>query len=195
LNGRVASVLWGLPALLIGAGGLSFCPSLAAQVPAPIPVAVDTTPLSFLGFQAGLPIGTLRERGSQLGKGSVSCTRAARDLRLGECRGGLPELDAGRSVDLWASMIDGRAAVLTLSGRLPEARFARWRELLEGRYGVVPEKRQGPMRMLQWVRNGQMLRLSWRTKGRDLETSVSMVDGPLLDGWANQGKKPVAPAP
>jgi hypothetical protein len=188
LNGRVASVLWGLPALLIGAGGLSLCAPLAAQEP--VRVVADTASLSFLGFQAGLPLAALRERGTQLGKGTVSCTRATRDLRLGECRGGLSELDAGRSVDLWASIIDGRAAVLTLSARLPEARFARWREFLEGRYGVVPEKRQGPMRMLQWVRNGQMLRLSWRAKGRDFETSVSMVDGPLLDGWANQGKKP-----
>ena len=193
MNGRVASVLWGLPALLIGAGGLSFSAPLLAQ--GPVPAVVDTAPFGFLGFQPGLPIALLRERATQLGKGSLDCQRAARDLRLGECRGGLPELDAGRSVDLWASMIDGRAAVLTLSARLPEARFARWREFLEGRYGVVPEKRQGPMRMLQWVRNGRMLRLSWRAKGRDFETSVSMVDGPLLDGWANQGKRPTAAPP
>lgn len=188
MNGRAASVLWGLPALLIGAGGLSFSAPLAAQVPTR--VVVDSASLEFLGFQAGLTIGAMRERATQLGKGSIDCQRASRDLRLGECRGGLPELDAGRSVDLWASVIDGRAAVLTLSARLPEARFARWREFLEGRYGAVPEKRQGPMRMLQWVHHGQMLRLSWRAKGRDLETSVSMVDGPLLDGWANAGKKP-----
>ena len=192
MNGRVASVLWGLPALLIGAGGLSFSAPLTAQVPATVaaPALVDTASLAFLGFGAGLPTAILRERATQLGKGSIACLRAVRDIRLGECRGGMPELDAGRSVDLWASMIDGRAAVLTLSARLPDARFQRWREFLEGRYGVVPEKHQGPMRMLQWVRHGQMLRLSWRAKGRDFETSVSMVDGPLLDGWANQGKRP-----
>jgi len=188
LNGRVASVLWGLPALLIGAGGLSFSARLAAQTPAPV-VPFDTTALGFLGFEPGLPIALLRERATQIGKGSIECKRAVGDVRLGECRGGLPELDAGRSVDLWASMIDGRAAILTLSARLPEARFARWREFLEGRYGGVAEKHQGPMRMLQWVHHGRMLRLSWRAKGRDFETSVSMVDGPLLDGWANAGKK------
>jgi hypothetical protein len=185
---------------MFGAGGLSFSAPLLAQEAPAAPVAspvmvVDTTPFGFLGFEPGLSLFLLQERGTQLGKGSVQCLRASRDLRIGECRGGLPELDAGRSVDLWASMIDGRAAVLTLSARLPEARFARWREFLEGRYGVVPEKRQGPMRMLQWVRHGRMIRLSWRTKGRDLETSVSMVDGPLLDGWANQGKKPKAAPP
>ena len=182
---------------MFGAGGLSFSAPLSAQgAPAVAPaMVVDTTPFGFLGFEPGIPLALLQEKGTQLGKGSVVCQRGSRDLRLGECRGGLPELDAGRSVDLWASMIDGRAAVLTLSARLPEARFARWREFLEGRYGVVPEKRQGPMRMLQWVRNGRMLRLSWRSKGRDLETSVSMVDGPLLDGWANQGKRPIAAPP
>jgi len=152
-------------------------------------VAVDTAQLEFLGFQAGLTIAELRERSTQLGRGALNCTRATLDPRLGECRAGLPELDAGRSVDLWASTIDGRAAITALSGRLTEARFTRWRELLIGRYGAVPEKRSGPMRMLQWVRNGRMLRLSWRAKGRDFETSVSFVDGPLLDGWANQGKR------
>jgi hypothetical protein len=177
-----------LLALVLGAGSLSLASPATAQGPAPI--TPDTAALAFLGFQAGLTIPELRERATQLGKGTIGCERSGHDPRLGECRGGLPELDAGRSVDLWVSTIDGRAAILTLSARLSEARFTRWRELLEGRYGVAREKRSGPMRMLQWVRNGRMLRLSWRSKGRDLETSVSMVDGPLLDGWANQGKVP-----
>lgn len=188
MNGRVRINWGGLLALICSAGSLSLSTPAAAQIPAPPLVAADTTPLEFLGFEAGLAIPELRTRATELGKGSLDCKRATADTRLGECRGGLPELDAGRSVDLWASTIDGRAAITTLSGRLTEARFARWRELLEGRYGTVREKRSGPMRMLQWVRGGRMLRLSWRAKGRDLETSVSFVDGPLLDGWANQGK-------
>jgi len=179
-------VLQRLLALVLGAGGLSLSTPASAQVAAP--VTVDTTALEFLGFQAGLAIPELRTRAEQLGKGTIDCKRATGDIRLGECRGGLPELDAGRSVDLWVSTIDGKAAITTLSARLAEARFARWREFLVGRYGTVAEKRSGPMRMLQWVRNGRMLRLSWRSKGRDFETSVSFVDGPLLDGWANQGK-------
>jgi hypothetical protein len=189
LSGRIASILWGLPALLIGAGGLSFSLPLAAQATGPAALAADTVALEFLGFGPGITIPELRTRATQLGKGTLDCKRAAADLRLSECRAGLPELDAGRSVDLWVSVIDGRAAITTLSARLPDARFARWREFLEGRYGAVPEKRQGPMRMMQWVHQGRMLRLSWRPKGRDFETSVSMVDGPLLDGWANAGKK------
>ena len=91
-------------------------------------------------------------------------------------------------MDLWVSVINGRAAITTLSSRLTEARLARWRELLEGRYGATRERRQGPARMLQWVRHGTMLRLTWRPKGRDFEASVSMVDGALLDAWANEGK-------
>jgi hypothetical protein len=174
--------------LVLGAGSLSL--SAPAQAQGPAPAVADTAALGFLGFQAGLAIPELRERATQLGKGAIDCQRSSRDPRLGECRGGLPELDAGRSVDLWVSTVDGRTAITTLSARLPDARFTRWRELLVGRYGAVAEKRSGPMRMLQWVRNGQMLRLSWRSKGRDFETSVSLVDGALLDGWANQGKRP-----
>jgi hypothetical protein len=45
------------------------------------------------------------------------------------------------------------------------------------------------MTVLEWVRHRQMLRLSWRSKGREFEASVSLVDGALLDGWANQGRR------
>lgn len=187
MTGSFASIRWRLPALLLGVGSLSLFPRPAlAQVPA----VADTTPLEFLGFRAGLSIVEMREISTRGGGGNFNCRRSDRELRLGECRGSLGDLDAGRSVDLWASIIDGRGAVVTLSGRLTEARFLRWRELLEGRYGTTVERRQGPMRMLQWVRRGQMLRLSWRRRGRDLEASIAIIDGPLLDGWANQGRRP-----
>jgi hypothetical protein len=187
LTVSVASIRWRLPALLLGVGGLSLSPHPAlAQAPA----VVDSFPLEFLGFRAGLSITEMRDVSTRGGGGILNCRRSARELRLGECRGSLGSLDAGRSVDLWASVIDGRGAVLTLSGRLTEARFLRWRELLEGRYGTTAERRQGPMRMLQWVRRGQMLRLSWRKRGRDIEASIAIIDGPLLDGWANQGRRP-----
>jgi len=146
--------------------------------------------LRFLGFSAGQTVVELQTHGREAGHGEIDCQLSATDLRLSECRGGLPELDSGRSVDVWAAMIDQHAAVLTLSGRLTEARLLRWRELLEGRYGKVIEQHHGPMWMLQWVRHGQMLRLSWRAKGRDFEVSASLTDGPLLDGWANAGKRP-----
>jgi hypothetical protein len=187
LTGSFASIRWRLPALLLGVGGLSLSPHSAF---AQAPVVVDTLPLEFLGFRAGLSITEMRDVSTRGGGGNLNCRRSARELRLGECRGSLGSLDAGRSVDLWASVIDGRGAVLTLSGRLTEARFLRWRELLEGRYGTTAERRQGPMRMLQWVRQGQMLRLSWRKRGRDIEASIAIIDGPLLDGWANQGRRP-----
>ena len=175
--------------LLLGTGGLSLCPALlrAQQEPAP---ALDTLGLSFLGFQGGQSRDQLQTHAREAGRGEISCLSATSDLRLSECRGGLPELDSGRSVDVWAALIDDHVAVLTLSSRLSEARLRRWRELLEGRYGPVPERHQGPMYMLQWVRHGQMLRLSWRTKGREFEVSASLTDGPLLDGWANQGRRP-----
>lgn len=177
-----------LLALVLGVGSLSLSvtPGSAQQ---PIPAITDTASLAFLGFRPSFPLHEMRDHATQAGGGMLTCRRATGDLRLTECRASLPELDSGRSVDLWVSLIDDRAAITTLSGRLSEARFARWRELLEGRYGTVVEVRRGPMKMLQWVRGGRMLRLTWRPKGRDLEASVSLIDGPLLDGWANQGKR------
>jgi len=175
--------------LLLGTGGLSLCPTLlAAQQVAPA-VPADTAGLRFLGFSGGQAVAELQEHAREAGRGELSCQHSTTDLRLSECRGGLPELDSGRSVDVWAALIDDRVAILTLSGRLSEARLRRWRELLEGRYGPTVEHHRGPMWMLQWVRHGQMLRLSWRTKGREFEVSASLTDGPLLDGWANQGKR------
>lgn len=174
--------------LLLGTGGLSICPALLlSQQDAPAPA--DTAGLRFLGFYGGQPVGELKEHAHEAGRGELSCQPARSDLRLSECRGGLPELDSGRSVDVWAALIDDHVAILTLSGRLSEARLRRWRELLEGRYGPAVQYHRGPMWMLQWVRHGQMLRLSWRTKGRDFEVSASLTNGPLLDGWANQGKR------
>jgi hypothetical protein len=188
LTGRSWTIRRRLLALLLGAGGLSLCPGiLRGQQGAPAPP--DTAALSFLGFTAGQPVSELQGHARDAGRGEISCLPSASDLHLSECRGGMPELDSGRSVDLWAAMIDDRAAILTLSGRLTEARLARWRDLLEGRYGAAVEQHHGPMWMLQWVRRGRMLRLSWRAKGREFEVSASLTDGPLLDGWANQGKR------
>ena len=174
--------------LLLGTGGLSLCPApLRAQQGAPLPA--DTLGLKFLGFQGGQSRDEIQTHAREAGSGEISCLSATSDLRLSECRGGLPELDSGRSVDVWAALIDDHVAILTLSAQLSEARLRRWRELLEGRYGAVPEHHQGPMYMLQWIRHGQMLRLSWRTTGREFEVSASLTDGPLLDSWANQGKR------
>ena len=179
----------GLPALLFGAGGLSLSPPpLVAQISAPAAGLPDSTAFEFLSFRPGMSLVELREHAVQQGHGTLGCRAGVADPRLLECGGGLPELDSGRSVDIWASVINGRAAITLLSSRLTAARLDRWRALLEGRYGAARERRQGPARMLQWVRNGRMLRLTWRPKGRDFETSVSMIDGPLLDAWANEGK-------
>lgn len=174
--------------LLLGLGSLSLSPALLSGQQPPA-VAVDTAALEFLGFRGGLALGEMQAIATQ-GGGALTCRRAAQDLRLGECRGGIPNIDVGRSVDLWASLIDDHGAIITLESQLTEARFLRWRDLLEGRYGPATERRQGPMRMLQWVRHGIMLRLSWRAKGRDVEASVSFIAGPLLDAWANQGRAP-----
>jgi thioredoxin reductase len=42
---------------------------------------------------------------------------------------------------------------------------------------------QGAQGMVQWIAGTQMLRLTWRAGTGRIETSVSIVDGPVLDGW------------
>jgi hypothetical protein len=37
--------------------------------------------------------------------------------------------------------------------------------------------------MMQWVRSQQMIRLTWRVENNQKVASVSLVDGPVLDGW------------
>ena len=110
--------------LLLGIGGLSLfvSPVKGQDIAAP---TSDTTTLDFLGFQAGLTVAEMQDRASHNGGATIDCQRSDADPRLGECRGGLPDLDAGRSVDLWSSIIDGRGAVTTLSGQLTAARFER----------------------------------------------------------------------
>jgi hypothetical protein len=158
--------------------GLAFlgAASLGAQGrPAP--------PLSFLGIPAGAPLPLVARQVDSLGGTKLRCDRSRTDPAVLECRGVLTDPEAGFPVELWLSAIDSTAGVLTLSGRLDGVSFDRWRESLIGRYGKVDARVQGTQWMLQWVRQGRMLRLTWRIEGTSKVTSVSLIDGRVLDGW------------
>lgn len=73
--------------------------------------------------------------------------------------------------------------MVTVSASLPTSDFLRWRAELEGAYGAQPATMQGGQGMVQWVLGTQMLRLTWRPGSNRIEASVSLVDGPVLDGW------------
>jgi hypothetical protein len=44
--------------------------------------------------------------------------------------------------------------------------------------------------MVQWILGTQMLRLTWRSAPGRVETSISIVDGPVLDGWNLRDEAP-----
>jgi hypothetical protein len=152
----------------------------------------DTTGLEFLGFRAGARLDVLDARVRQLGGRPMRCYESKRDRRVADCRGSFREPGPGtRAIELWISAIDGTAGVITISGRVQPEQLDRWRAGLEGRYGAVGARVQGPQYMLQWVKAGRMLRLTWRRDRLGKVASVSLVDGRVLDDW---GRSRVNPA-
>jgi len=133
-----------------------------------------------------------------LGPG-LACRQAQADRRLQDCRAVIADPTTGKPLSVWLAAIDSAVGVLTVSANLNSTELAAWRLELESTYGPRPTTVQGTQRMLQWVRGSQMLRLTWRVSGTQVEASVSVVDGPVLDGWTLGGNdstriaKPRAP--
>jgi hypothetical protein len=86
-------------------------------------------------------------------------------------------------VDVWLSSIDSLVAVLTVSGPVTSIQLQGWRSSLASAYGDGESSTQGAQTSLQWIRHRQMLRLTWRDLGDSTVASVSLIDGPVLDGW------------
>jgi hypothetical protein len=162
-------LLLGLP------GGVS--PS-AAQTPLP--------PLSFLGFEAGLPLDQASQQVLALGGTGLRCDRSKRDRSVHECRATIFDPVTGRPINVWLSAMDSATGVLTLSGLVTGEQLDGWKTELESAFGVVGARVQGPQWMLQWVRQGRMLRLTWRIENNEKQASVSLVDGRVLDAWGNK---------
>lgn len=117
-----------------------------------------------------------------LGAG-LSCQRSTADPRLQECRATVADPVADTPVSIWLAAIDSLTGVVTVSATLPTAEFVRWRDEVEAVYGPQAATVQGAQGMAQWILGTQMLRLTWRARAGRVETSVSLVDGPVLDGW------------
>lgn len=172
---------------LIAAALIALASPLVAQqtqlVRAQSSAAVPDTPLEFFGFRAGAKLAELTQRVREMDGGRLRCDRAKTDERVMECRATLTAPDFGGPVELWVSVIDSTASVLTVSGDVGGDQLDRWRSDLERRYGRVGATVQGPQWMMQWVRRGRMIRLTWRIQQREKVASVSLVDGHVLDGW------------
>jgi len=161
-------------------GALLLLLALPVETPAQLP---QPGPLAFLGFEAGARLESVHRRLRELGSRGLRCDRSRRDPRVQECRASLKDPATTQPLELWLSAIDSQAGILTVSGAVSGVDIDRWKRALEAQFGVVGATVQGGQWMLQWVRQGRMLRLTWKIDQGAKVASVSLVDGPVLDGW------------
>ncbi len=139
--------------------------------------------LTFFGFEAGSHLTDLNAQVREMGGTGLRCTRSRADRRLLDCRGMVADPSAGQPLEVWVSAVDSLSGVLTISGPVTAAQLDDWRSTIEQDYGKTGARVQGPQWMMQWIRRRQMLRLTWRVRDNQKVASVSLVDGPVLDGW------------
>jgi hypothetical protein len=164
------------------------------------PASGQEPPLAFYGFRAGVPLTDTDGQVRLLLGTGLSCQRSQADRRLQDCRATVADPVTNTPVTIWLAAIDSMTGVVTVSATLRTADFWRWRDELESVYGPRPATVQGSQGMVQWIRGTQMLRLTWRAAPGRIEASVSVVDGPVLDGWtldggAGAGAQIAKPAP
>ena len=87
------------------------------------------------------------------------------------------------------SLVDGAVAILIVRGSIGDAGLRDWRGALERRYGVSSPRRDHGQESWQWIRGRQMLRLTTRREPPGRVVSVTLIDGPLLDGLAPPGER------
>lgn len=88
----------------------------------------------------------------------------------------------GQVATLTFSMVDGRIGIALVSARLPADQVADWHANLVEAFGDAEPQRRPGQESFQWIRDRQMMRLTVRREAGGLVASVSLVDGPLLDG-------------
>jgi hypothetical protein len=158
-------------------------PSVAAQTPS----WTRLPSLRFFGFRAGISLDAASERVGDLSGTALACEQSTVDRGVMDCRSTFPDPITSDPVDLWLAVRDSLVAILTISGPVSPVQFQAWRSSLVSAYGETEVVEQGSQSMLQWIRHRQMLRLTWRTFTDSTAASVSLIDGPLLDGWGRRG--------
>jgi hypothetical protein len=152
------------------------------------PAGAQGAGLSFYGFRAGATLAATDAQVRLLLGTGLSCQRSKADPRLQECRATVADPVVQTPVSIWLAAIDSLTGVVTVSATLPTADFVRWRDEIERAYGPQPATVQDAQGMAQWIFGTQMLRLTWRAGAGRVEASVSIVDGPVLDGWTLGGE-------
>ena len=161
-------------------------PSLAAQTPG----WTRLPSLRFFGFRAGISLEDAAKNVDDLSGTALTCGRSTVDPRVMDCRSTFLDPITSDSVELWLSAVDSLVSILTISGSVTPVQFYAWKSSLVSAYGETAVVEQGSQSMFQWIRHRQMLRLTWREFGDSTSASVSMIDGPLLDGWSRQDTVP-----
>ncbi len=177
---------------------LLFSTALAAQLSAQSPVqnsAGTLPPLSAFGFSAGDHLRDVVRIVDSIDGGRLRCDRSRMDSRVDECRATLTVVQVGEPVQLWLSAIDSVTGVMTLAATLAPDELDQLREDLERQYGQVGAQVQNQQWMMQWVRQGRMMRLTWKAQQGGKATSLSLVDGHVLDGWSAPRRGTPAPKP
>ena len=151
-------------------------PAVIAQVP-------QLPALSFLGFRAGMPVAQARALIRAAG-GSLEC-RTTSDPRMHECNGFLPILQqaARETVSVLVSSVHDSAAVIVVSRHRGADEPTGLVATLTADFGT-PNRQVGPgaQASWEWIRRGQKLVVAQRREENRLASSVTLTDGPLLDG-------------
>lgn len=159
----------------------------ADAAPAQSP-STGAPPLTFFGLRAGIPLSATAEQIRILGGTVLACRSSRADPSVSDCRAQVrdPSRPDGHALDIWLSAIDSLVAVMTVSGGVAPEQLSLWREALQSAFGLPPSEGGDMQTMLQWIRYRQMLRLTWRGDDDGTVASVSLVDGPILDGWGRR---------
>ena len=144
------------------------------------PPARAQEPIDFLGFRPG-GSRAATEQAVRRARGEWSCRGSTVDPRFTECLGRIAP-PGEPPLTLTASLIHDTVAVLLLSGPVAERDLQRWRNALDERIGPATVRRSQGQTVWQWVRARRMVRITTHAGGGTLMASVSLVDGPLLDG-------------
>jgi hypothetical protein len=146
--------------------------------------------LSFLGFRAGMPVAQARSLIRAAG-GSLDC-RATSDPRIRECNGFLPtrQEPPRESVRLLVSSVRDSAAVIVVSRTPTESDISGLISALTAEFGT-PNRQVGPgaQASWEWIRRGQKLVVAQRREDIRSASSVTLIDGPLLDGLGPPRRK------
>lgn len=165
--------------------------SLAAQTPS----ASRLPSLKFFSFRAGVPLSQIANTVADWGGSPLDCRRSTVDRDVLDCRSFFPDPITADSVELWLSSMDSLVGVLTVSGEVGPLQLDGWRSSLVSAYGYALPTNQGGQETLQWIRHRQMLRLTWRELNGTTHASVSLIDGPVLDGWGRRRQAAIDSSP